>query len=422
MNFTTVLFSVSKFYKMGESENKGDRHMWRNRNVWIVLIGEFVVGLGLWAGIIGNLAFMTEFVPSDFHKSIILALGMLAGVIVAPLAGKIIDASSKKKVLIGSSIARVFTVFIMFAAIAFDSVLLMIVFLIALQIAATFFMPALQSLIPKIVDKKDLLALNGWHMNARTLSRIIGAAAAGLFVSYVDLIWLYVISLVMYIAMAISLFALKIDENNEPTEKKEKESGSFKEVLPILKQYPIVLVTLILMVVPTLFLGSFNLIIMKISQMHDSTSISGLLYTVEGVGFMLGAIAVKHLGMKLKTGTMMFGLALIIGTMHSMLYFSSIEMMNVVVFGIFGFTVGCFFPTTMTIFQKQVPANYHGRFFAFRNMIDQTLFQVVLLSTGAFLDWVGLPITGLSFGLFSLSLTLFFMLYLKMKKYSLAFE
>ena len=176
------------------------------------------------------------------------------------------------------------------------------------------------------------------------------------------------------------------------------------------------------MVVPTLFLGSFNLIIMKISQMHDSTSISGLLYTVEGVGFMLGAIAVKHLGMKLKTGTMMFGLALIIGTMHSMLYFSSIEMMNVVVFGIFGFTVGCFFPTTMTIFQKQVPANYHGRFFAFRNMIDQTLFQVVLLSTGAFLDWVGLPITGLSFGLFSLSLTLFFMLYLKMKKYSLAFE
>ena len=23
--------------------------MWRNRNVWIVIIGEFVVGLGLWA-------------------------------------------------------------------------------------------------------------------------------------------------------------------------------------------------------------------------------------------------------------------------------------------------------------------------------------------------------------------------------------
>ncbi|MEG0440429.1 MAG: MFS transporter [Solibacillus sp.] len=396
------------------------KRMWRNRNVWIVLIGEFVVGLGLWAGIIGNLAFMTEFVPSDFYKSVILAIGMLAGVLVAPLAGKIIDASSKKKVLIASSIARVVTVFIMFAAIAFDSVLLMVVFLVALQIAATFFMPALQSIIPKIVDKKDLLTLNGWHMNARTLSRIIGAAAAGLFVAYADLIWLYVISLFMYIAMVFVLFSLKVDE--ERSTAKTKDSGSFKEVLPILKRYPVVLVTLVLIVVPILFLGSFNLMIMKISQMHDSTSISGLLYTAEGIGFMVGAIAVKYVGMKLRTGTMMFGLALFIGFLQSLLYFSTIEMMNLVVFGMFGFAVGCFFPTTMTIFQKEVPGEFHGRFFAFRNMIDQTLFQVVLLSTGALLDWFGLPITGLVFGLFSLSLTTIFMMYLKMKKYPIAFE
>ncbi|ATP41991.1 MFS transporter [Solibacillus sp. R5-41] len=396
--------------------------MWRNRNVWIVLIGEFVVGLGLWAGIIGNLAFMTEFVPSDFYKSVILAIGMLAGVMVAPMAGEIIDASSKKKVLIASSIARVVTVFIMFAAIVFDSVLLMVVFLIALQIAATFFMPALQSVIPKIVDKKDLLTLNGWHMNVRTLSRIIGAAAAGVFVAYADLIWLYVISLIMYIAMVFVLLNLKIEEEDTKSIAKTKDSGSFKEVLPILKQYPVVLVTLVLIVVPILFLGSFNLMIMKISQMHDSTSISGLLYTAEGIGFMVGAIAVKYVGMKLRTGTMMFGLALFIGFLQSLLYFSTIEMMNVVIFGMFGLVVGCFFPTTMTIFQKEVPGEFHGRFFAFRNMIDQTLFQVVLLSTGALLDWFGLPITGLVFGLFSLGLTTIFMMYLKMKKYPIAFE
>ncbi|MEK4627002.1 MAG: MFS transporter [Solibacillus sp.] len=396
--------------------------MWRNQNVWIVLSGEFIVGLGLWAGIIGNLAFMTEFVPSDFYKSVILAIGMLAGVVIAPLAGKIIDANSKKKVLLASSIVRVFTVLIMFAAIALDSVLLMVIFLIALQIAATFFMPAIQSIIPKIVDKKDLLSLNGWHMNARTLSRIVGAAAAGLFVAYVDLIWLYVISFVMYIAMFFILMGLKIDEDEPSINEEKKENGSFKEVLPVLKRYPVVLVTLVLMVVPILFLASFNLVIMKISQMHNSTSISGLLYTVEGVGFMLGAVAVKYLGIRFKTGTMLFTIALSIGVMQSLLYFSTIEIMSVIIFAVFGFTVGCFFPTTMTIFQKQVPAEFHGRFFAFRNMIDQTLFQVVLLSTGALLDWFGLPITGLVFGLFSLVLTVFFMMYLKIKKYTLAFE
>lgn len=396
--------------------------MWRNRNVWIVLIGEFVVGLGLWAGIIGNLAFMTEFVPSDFYKSVILAIGMLAGVIVAPMAGKIIDANSKKKVLILSSIARVVAVFIMFAAIAFDSVPLMVVFLVALQIAATFFLPAIQSVIPQIVDKNDLLTLNGWHMNARTLSRIVGAAAAGLFVAYVDLIWLYIISLIMYIAMVFVLLSLKIDEGEMQVKGKTKESGSFKEVLPLLKEYPVVLVTLVLIIIPILFLSSFNLMIMKISQMHDSTSISGLLYTAEGIGFMVGAVAVKYIGLRVRTGTMMFGLALLIGFLQSLLYFSTIEVMNIVVFALFGFAVGCFFPTTMTIFQKEVPGEFHGRFFAFRNMIDQTLFQVVLLSTGALLDWFGLPITGLVFGLFSLTLTTLFMVYLKAKQYPVAFE
>lgn len=70
--------------------------MWRNRNVWIILLGEFVVGLGLWAGIIGNLAFMQEVVPSDFHKSLIIACGILAGLVVGPMAGRIIDQSKKK--------------------------------------------------------------------------------------------------------------------------------------------------------------------------------------------------------------------------------------------------------------------------------------------------------------------------------------
>lgn len=71
--------------------------MWRNKNVWIVLIGEFIAGLGLWLGILGNLEFMQKYVPSDFMKSVILFIGLLAGVLVGPMAGRIIDQYEKKK-------------------------------------------------------------------------------------------------------------------------------------------------------------------------------------------------------------------------------------------------------------------------------------------------------------------------------------
>lgn len=399
--------------------------MWRNKNVWIILIGEFVVGLGLWAGIIGNLAFMTKLVPSDFHKSLILAIGMIAGILVGPTAGRIIDSMSKKKVLIWSSIARIISVLFMFIAIYTQSILWMIVFLIILQIAAAFFMPALQSVVPLVVQDKDLLELNGWQMNIRTASRIVGAALAGIMVSTFDIIWLYILSIVMYIAM---YFIMRMLQLNEVEEKREvqgvetKDKGSFKEVLPILKQFPIVLVTLVLMVIPLLFLGSFNLLVMNLSELHNSSSISGIIYTAEGIGFMIGAFTIKRIGQRFKTGNILFTVVFIMGLLQSSLVFANHSIIAISTFALFGLSIGCFFPTTMTIFQRQVPKAFHGRFFSFRSMIDQSLNQIVLLSTGALLDFVGVQTMGLMFGIFSLLLTLSFVVFLKSKKMPLAFQ
>ncbi|WP_332645653.1 MFS transporter [Lysinibacillus sp. 54212] len=394
--------------------------MWQNRNVWIILIGEFVVGLGLWAGIIGNLAFMQEIIPSDFKKSILLAIGMLAGVIVGPLAGRLIDSSKKKNVLIWASIGRIISVCIMFVALATDSVIWMLLFLISLQIAASFFMPALQAVIPMIVKEKDLMELNGWHMNVRTVSRIVGTAVAGLMLTYLDVKWLYIASLIMYIMMLFVVLVFKLEETIEQPAVRQKGQGSFKEVLPMLKEQPVVLMTLVLMIIPILFLGSFNLVIMKLTEIHQSTSLSGLIYTAEGIAFMLGAYAVKYLQAAVKTGTMLFAIAFILGALELSLYFADVKLLAILTFAIFGFSVGCFFPLTMTIFQKQVPKGFHGRFFSFRNMLDQMLFQVILLSTGALLDLIGLQAMGIVFGLFSLSLTAYFYILMKRKNITMS--
>ncbi len=388
--------------------------MWKNHNVWIILLGEFVVGLGLWAGIIGNLAFMQEVVPSDFHKSLIISIGILAGLVVAPLAGRLIDQSKKKTVIQFASLGRIISVFFMFIALYTNSVIWMILFLITLQIAAAFYMPALQSIIPMVVKDKDLITLNAWQMNARTISRIVGTAAAGLMLSYFELKWLYIISLIVYILMYFITNGLKLDETmNLSIQGKEK--GGFKEVLPMLKEQPVVLMTLVLMLIPTLFLGSFNLVIMKISEIHQSTTISGLLYTVEGIGFMIGAAGLKYIADRVNLGTLLFGLAFIIGFMELLLLLADSTFFALLTFGLFGFSVGCFFPTTMVIFQKQVPKAFHGRFFSFRNMIDSVVFQIVLLSTGMMLDLIGLNGMGLVFGIISLSLTISFLLFSKKK-------
>ncbi|ALC85519.1 macrolide transporter [Bacillus sp. FJAT-22090] len=394
--------------------------MWRNANVWIVLVGEMIAGLGLWSGVIGNLEFMQEKVPSDFHKSLILAGGLLAGVLMGPLAGRIIDQSKKKTVLIVSSVGRILSVLFMFVAIATGSIWWMVLFLISLQISAAFYFPALQATLPMIVNEKDLLQLNSWHMNIATIARVAGTAIAGLVLVYWSIQYLYIFSMVAYAGLLVFTCMLKLEEKEAVTVNGEKVKSGFKEIFPMLKDNTAVLMTVILTLIPLLFLGSFNLIVINISEIQDSSSIKGAIYAVEGFAFMLGTLVIKYIGSKWKVSNILFSFVIIIGLSEILLYFAESPALTLTTFALFGFSIGCFFPTAMTIFQKQVPKEFHGRFFSFRNMLDRVAFQLVLLSTGALLDIIGLQYMVVVFGLISVSLTCIFML--QMKKSKLAFN
>jgi DHA3 family macrolide efflux protein-like MFS transporter len=384
--------------------------MLRNKNVWILLTGEFIAGLGLWLGIIGNLEFMQAKLPSDFLKSLLLAAGLLAGIAVGPYAGRLTDQASKKTVMLLAGFVRAISVIFMLIAIATGSIWWMVVFLVLLQISAAFYFPALQASLPLIVAEKDLLQLNGIHMNVSTLSRIIGTAVAGILLVILPLSMLYVSSLVAYIGLFILAWFLDIDESKElqlakntPTEK-----TSFKDVFPIIKGLPIVLMTLIMTLVPVLFLGGFNLVVINISELQDSSAIKGWIYTAEGISFMLGAFFIKLISDKTSPYIILFACSFMIGGSQLLLYLADIPVLTIVAFALFGFSVGCFFPTAATIFQTKVPKEFHGRFFSFRNMLDRITFQIVLLISGFLLDLIGLQLMCVLFGGISIIMTAIF--------------
>ena len=396
--------------------------MWKNRNIWIILTGEMIAGLGLWTGIIGNLEFMQEKIPSDFVKALIMSAGLLAGIIAGPLAGKIIDQSRKKTVLLISGAGRMLSVIFMLIAISTGSIWWMVAFMVSIQLSATFYFPALQATIPLVVKDDDLLAMNGWHMNVATISRVLGTALAGIMLVYWSLMSLYWISMIAYGALLLFTMMLRIDEG-EAREAKVKSvgnKGGFMEVFPVLKAYPAVGMTLIMTLIPLLFIGSFNLIVINISEIQDSASIKGLIYTFEGASIHGRNLAVKYIAKNWRTTTILFSFASMVAVAEFMLYFAESTAITLSAFAVLGFSLGCFFPTAMVIFQKQMPKEYHGRFFSFRNMLERVMFQVVLLTAGAFLDIIGLQSMVIIFGLISLSMTAIF--FVQMKKRNIILE
>ena len=123
-----------------------------------------------------------KYVPSDFMKSVILFIGLLAGVLVGPMAGRIIDQYEKKKSFFMLVLVVLLVLFYVFA-IQFESIAFMIAFMVALQISAAFYFPALQSVIPLIVREHELLQMNGVHMNVGTIARIAGTSLGGILFS-----------------------------------------------------------------------------------------------------------------------------------------------------------------------------------------------------------------------------------------------
>ncbi|MBM7653336.1 MFS transporter [Neobacillus cucumis] len=383
--------------------------MWRNKNIWILLTGDFTAGLGLWLGLIGDLEFMQDTIPSDFLKSIIMALGLLAGFVFGPFAGRLTDRTSKKKVMQIAGVIRIISVLFMLMAISTGSLWWMVLFLVFFQISAAFYFPALQASLPLVADEKDLLHLNALIMNVSTLSRIIGAALGGFLLVILPLSFIYIGSLIAYIGLFILTFFLEINENNRMSVTRPlKKEQSFKEVFPIIQNVPIVFITVLMTLVPALFLGGVNLMVINISEIQDSTAIKGWVYAAEGISFMLGALFIKKINNQVSPYAVLFGSSFMVGLSQLLLYFANSPIWTLLAFLLFGFSVGSFFPTAATIFQTQVPKEYHGRFFSFQNMLDRVSYQIVLLLTGFLLDIMGLPLMSIIFGSLSIIMTVTF--------------
>lgn len=147
-----------------------------------------------------------------------------------------------------------------------------------------------------IVREHELLQMNGVHMNIGTIARIAGTSLGGVLLVVMSLQYMYAFSMAAYALLFLSTFFLKF-EDQKPTTSNEQTSkdNSFMEVFRILKGIPIAFRALILSIIPLLFIGGFNLMVINISEMQHDPTIKGFIYTIEGIAFMLGAFVIKRL-------------------------------------------------------------------------------------------------------------------------------
>lgn len=388
--------------------------MWRNRTIWILMVGQLIAETGMWFGLIGNLEFLQRNVTSSFLQSFILITGFIVGTLFVPISGKMIDQFDKRKLLIYTCLLKILAVVFMLIAVELNSIWWMTLYIILIGISNVFFRPMIQALIPMLIVEDHLVQANGVIMNVITTARIVGTALAGLLLVSVSLISLYFIELAAYLFLMIFMFNLNVDSASPPDENGPKEkvieknedentSKRFNEVFLIIRKKPMVFDMLALMVIPYFFLSGFNLMVIEISKIHADPLIKGLIYPIEGVCSLIGALMIKNFVKKGNYAPILLILSLLIGLSQLSLFFANIKWVVFVSFAIFGLGIGSFIPLLASFFQKEIPRNTHGRFFSFKMTMETTMFLLLMMVTGLFLDTIGFFKTVLVMGLTSLS-------------------
>jgi len=291
------------------------------KNYRLFFGGQGISLIGTWMQRIAMPWLVYEITGSVFLLGVVSFSGQIPTFILTPLAGVITDRWSKYRVILLANVLSMIQAFILAVLCLTGTVQLwqIIVLAIGLGIVNAFEVPARQSFVVDMVEKKEdlgnAIALNSLIFNG---ARIIGPSVAGLILASSSAGICFMINAVSYIFVIISL--LMMDKIQKPAKKKEEHL--FKELVDGLRYtfgYAPIKHLLILLTVSSLLGMSYSVLMPVFTKdiLHGSSHTYGFLMGAAGVGALMGAIylasreSVIKLGRIVPFSAILFGLSLI---------------------------------------------------------------------------------------------------------------
>ena len=148
----------------------------QNRRYFPLWLGQLVSSLGDTLNYIAIVIYVFQLTGSGFDLAKLSIFQIVPILLIAPVAGVVIDRFSRKKVLIAADIARAILILGLVFAPNVESIY---VIAVLVAVATTFFRPTVQAVIPALVAEGELLAANSVAWSTEQLVQIIGAAIAG---------------------------------------------------------------------------------------------------------------------------------------------------------------------------------------------------------------------------------------------------
>jgi len=333
------------------------------RDFRVLWFGAFTSTVGTWMQKVAQSWLILELTKSAFYLGLDDFLGQLPILLLTLIGGVIADRHDRRQLLLASQYVQMATALTLAALVYWDIVsiwhILTLSFIAGL--AQAFGGPAYQSLVPTLVEKKDLpnaIALNSIQFN---LARVFGPLLAGATLAAFGTALCFALNGVSFLVVIVALLSLAI--KHIPQTERKPILHDLKGGVSYVRGQPAI-VALTVLAFLTTFLGLPLLTFLPIFArdiFHGGVGRYSVMMSFSGAGAVVGALVVawlgrfKHMGLTLLLVQLTFGglitafsLSRIIWLSYLLLFFSGAALLIV-------------FSMTASLVQLIVPDHLRGR-------------------------------------------------------------
>ncbi|QIB27910.1 MFS transporter [Caloranaerobacter azorensis] len=354
----------------------------KNRNIVFFISSQVISDIGNWIDRIAVLTLVYNINKSPVDMSFLSVMMLLPSIVFGAFVGKIVDIHSKKRILILGDFIRAILVFIIpfFKEYVFSIIL-------AISSVSIFYDTARSSMLPELVEKKELKQINSLSSSFSSLMMVIGPSLAGAIISRFKIEYCFYIDSLTFLISMIMVYMIKSSkcEIQEITKLHQTDKISFVKGLEYIKSNNIIYNVLVINTIVGLAAGMLNgLLIMYVYEFLKTGSQGyGTILTFKGLSMILTSLVLyKYLknvpvDVTFKAGLIGLGFSITIFPLNTLFTLAVIiQFLN----GIFN---ALFAISRTTIMQQNCDKQYLGRTFSL-NTILTNISSIISLAFGGF--------------------------------------
>ncbi|MEK9200641.1 MAG: MFS transporter [Patescibacteria group bacterium] len=360
-----------------------------------------------------------EQTSSSIAVSLLWVAYSLPALFFAPFSGSIVDAFSRRKMMIATNFLQAITVSL-YLFVPDGKVFILYALVFIYSALDQLYLPSQQASLPKIVGKELLPSANGLFLMTQQASFLVGFGLGGILLSIFSRDVTTIISTVMLLLATLAVYILPKDSRKESVDE-EKNLGrfwdDFKEGFAFVRGHPVVMFPLLLIVFTQVFitiiatnLPSYTKNILGMSINHASITL-----VVPGAAgaFLLTYYLHKILKktrkkIVIQNSLFMGGLCLL--AMAGLRYTEALRLpLSIAVAVGLGISIAGVMVPAQTLLQEHTPSWFRGRVYSSLSFLLIGATSVPLIISAAITDAIG--ISGLFVTLAVLLLSMCYFIY-----------